>query len=83
MFILNEELMVREDDESLFSLSNMEVYEFNKAGFDALMIIKNAKNGISYDDWKKSAEKIDGIDSEEIHVFWDGLVEQGIIVEVK
>lgn len=83
MFILNEELMVREDDKSLFSLSNMEVYEFNKAGFDALMIIKNTENGISYDDWEISAKKIDGIDSEEIHVFWDGLVEQGIIVEVK
>lgn len=82
MYKLNSELMVREDDMSLFSLKDMEVYEFNKEGFQAIMVVFQHPEGIEYDLWEKKVSLIDGIDAENIIEFWNCLIEKRIITEV-
>lgn len=80
MYRLNEQLIVREDDKSLFSLENMEVYEFNEVGFRALMIIKTG-NIDSYYTWEKEVKKINGVDASSMKEFFKGLENCNIIVE--
>ena len=80
MFKLSNNLVVREDDKSMFSLDKMEIYEFNDAGFAAIMIIHNAgESGISFESWHEKAIRIpDFID--ETDDFWHGLIDHGIVI---
>jgi len=80
MYVVNDDLVMRDDDYSLFSLEEMEVYQFNEAGFKAILVF--AEHEISeYDEWAKYAQTIDGIDLSESREFWDALLESKIVVE--
>ncbi|WP_026504382.1 hypothetical protein [Butyrivibrio sp. NC3005] len=80
MYRLNNQLIVREDDKSLFSLDKMEVYEFNEVGFEAINLIHNG-NIESYSQWEQEVKNIKGADVSEMKDFFQGLIDCNIIEE--
>ncbi len=84
LYCLNKDLIIREEDLSVFSLENMEIYEFNKPGFLAILAIQvEDVQGITYDIWLEQVSKIPDIDIIDIKEFWDSLREYHIIEECK
>lgn len=82
MYKFNCELIIREDDQSIFSLEEMEIYEFNEAGFNAILLIRKAgSSGISFQDWEKQTRSLPNFTSEDLDEFWDTLIEHNIIIE--
>ncbi|MCI9140671.1 MAG: hypothetical protein HFI78_13535 [Lachnospiraceae bacterium] len=78
MYKINQDLIVRDDDKSLFSLENMEVYEFNEIGFQAILIVCN-KQIESYEQWEYEVSIIEGADISEMREFWQGLIDNNIL----
>lgn len=79
LYTINNDLILREDDNSAFSLNRMEVYEFNPVGFKAIMIMqKYAAQGLNYENWYDKIKSIDDIDLKDIKDFWDNLISLGI-----
>lgn len=82
MYKFNNKLVVRDGDKSMFSLDEMEIYEFNEVGFNAIMIVKEAgESGVSFQDWKEKALQLPDFVDEDVEEFWNGLIQYGIIVE--
>lgn len=79
MFKINEKLIVREDDNSLFSLDNMEVYEFNEIGFKAIMLIKEGQID-SLNHWIDEIGINEGVDTSEMEGFLSKLIDAGIVI---
>lgn len=83
MYKFNSKLVIRENDKSMFSLDKMEIYEFNEAGFNAIMIIKEAGYvGITYQEWSKKTKILPDFIGEDLVEFWNNLIQHNIIVEV-
>lgn len=79
MYKINEELIIRDDDKSLFSLENMEVYEFNEIGFKVIKIISEQKLD-NYNDLEKQISDIDGADTTDMKDFFDALLKHKIVI---
>ncbi len=79
MFKINEKLIIREDDNSLFSLDNMEVYEFNEIGFKAIMLIKEGQID-SLNHWIDEIGINEGVDTSEMEGFLSKLIDAGIVI---
>ena len=80
MYKINENLIIREEDNSLFSLENMEIYEFNEVGFKAILIFNEEKIE-SYSQWKKEVSKIEDLDISDLNDFWQNLIDVKILEE--
>ena len=83
MYKFNSKLVVRENDKSVFSLDNMEIYEFNEAGFNAILIVRDADEaGITYQEWYEKAKDLPNFIDEDLEEFWQNLVKYKIVIKV-
>lgn len=80
MYKINENLIMREEDNSLFSLENMEIYEFNEVGFKAILIFNEEKIE-NYSQWEKEVSKIENLDISDLNEFWQNLIDVKILEE--
>lgn len=81
MYKFNPNLIFRDDEKSIFSLENMEIYQFNVTGFEAIKKMKDFSEPVSYEKWLVEVKEIPDMDSENIKEFWDSLIEKRIFIE--
>lgn len=78
---INDKYVVRDDDMSVFSLENMEIYEFNKVGFETIKILEEySPGGLTYIDFKLKCMHIPDFIEEDFDIYFKALIEKEIIL---
>lgn len=81
MYRINKELIVRDNDMTLFSLENMEIMEFNEVGFKCIKVIESEVIN-TFSEFVEKIKDVPDIILSDIKDFWDSLIEHGIIIEI-
>lgn len=81
MYVINPELVVREDDKTLFSLEDMQIIEFNEIGFECIRILER-EHITSCDEFIEKSRNLPDISVSDIKEFWDSLLDSKIVVRL-
>lgn len=76
-FKINDDLVNREEDKALFSLSKMEIYKFNDEGYTILNFLINKI--VSYTELKQYYSSFDDLDQDCFEEFLQTMLENEII----
>lgn len=79
-YMINQDLVIRDEDRALFSLSKMEIYKFNEEGYEILKFIYGEP--VDYNEIYNHSTHIIGQNKDYLDAFLEKMLDNDIIQNV-